>query len=465
VDIYVTLFIEAPDTGEKEAVVNQTNAPAESAQDAVSESVPATRLHGRWLMLARIVWIAVVVLILALFVTSIPAFIASLDNTCKTLFCQALIPPYSAKQYQAAGFSVNFVLIYCCAILVFFGLAYLTIGAVIFWLKSQDFVALFSSFALVTFAVTFNSSSLVLLVPGWRLPIQTISFLGNVFIGTFFYLFPNGRFVPRWTSWLIGGWIVYSGVYYFFPNSPLAQSWPISLLLPCLLVSVLVAQIYRYRRVSSQLERQQTKWVVFGISIGLSGFLLVVFLYVINVLSIVQHSPLSDLIAYTAINVFLILIPLSIAFAILRSRLWNIDTIINRTLVYGTLTVLLAAVYFGLVFAMQFLLRGLISQTSGVAIVVSTLAIAALFQPLRRRIQSLIDRRFYRRKYDAAKTLEAFSATLRNEVDLSQLRKHLITVVQETMQPVHVSLWLRSPRRHTEEPRHLEKPNRMEEGF
>lgn len=139
----------------------------------------------------------------------------------------------------------------------------------------------------------------------------------------------------------------------------------------------------------------------------------------------------------------LLLIPLSFGFSILRYRLYDIDSLINRTLVYGTLTVLLALVYFGLIFALQFLLRGIISQNNSIAIVISTLAIAAIFQPLRHRIQRIIDRRFYRRKYDAAKVVEAFSATLRNEVDLDQLSKHLIIVVKDTMQPTHVSLWLR----------------------
>jgi hypothetical protein len=151
----------------------------------------------------------------------------------------------------------------------------------------------------------------------------------------------------------------------------------------------------------------------------------------------------------------------------LRSRLWDIDILINKALVYGSLTALLALLYFGLVIGLGSLVRlftGQVSQ-SPVVIVASTLAIAALFQPLRHRLQRFIDRRFYRSKYDAAKTLEAFSATLRNEVDLSQLREELVAVVQETMQPAHVSLWLRSPQRHTEVPRRLEKPSRMEEGF
>ena len=173
--------------------------------------------------------------------------------------------------------------------------------------------------------------------------------------------------------------------------------------------------------------------------------LLIIVAIIVYIFTNVDIGPFASTLFYLPV----LSITISAGIAILRYRLYNIDILINRTLVYGVLTALLALIYFGLVFILQSLVRALAGEISQTPLVIvgSTLVIAALFQPLRRRIQQVIDRRFYRRKYDAAKTVEAFSATLRNELDLSQLREHLITVVQETMQPTYVSLWLRQPER------------------
>ena len=164
-----------------------------------------------------------------------------------------------------------------------------------------------------------------------------------------------------------------------------------------------------------------------------------------------------------------ILLPLSIGLAILRYRLWDVDALINKALVYGGLSGILGALYAGLIIGLENLagtITGGQTTRQPVVLVVSTLAIAALFLPVRSRIQSLIDRRFYRKKYDAEKMLAAFSATLRQETDLKQVREHLIALVQETMQPAHVSLWLRQPERRPSGLAHrLEPPGQTPTGL
>jgi hypothetical protein len=150
-------------------------------------------------------------------------------------------------------------------------------------------------------------------------------------------------------------------------------------------------------------------------------------------LGLLQHAAL---VSFTAV-------PIAVGFAVLKYRLYDIDVVINRTLVYGSLTATLALVYFGGVVGLQYVFRAVTGEESTLAIVASTLAIAAMFDPLRRRIRSFVDKRFYRSKYDARKTLEAFSAKLRDETDLEVLNSDLVGVVSETMQPAHVSLWLR----------------------
>jgi hypothetical protein len=193
-------------------------------------------------------------------------------------------------------------------------------------------------------------------------------------------------------------------------------------------------------------QRQQSKWIVFAIATIILADVVFAVLGLFNP-ALFQSSSLYALITSNIFLFVLLLGPVSIYIAIMRYQLYDIDVIINRSLVYGSLTVLLAMIYFGLVIGLGSLVRlftGQVSQ-SPIVIVASTLAIFALFQPLRHRIQAVIDRRFYRTKYDAAKIIANFSSTLREEVDLNTLSEHLVAVVQETMQPAHVSLWLRKP--------------------
>jgi hypothetical protein len=202
---------------------------------------------------------------------------------------------------------------------------------------------------------------------------------------------------------------------------------------------VAVASVLVRLRRSSGVERQQIKWFAYAAAVLACSTIIT---YVLSEAATLRWLGWVAFVPGMVGNAGM---PVAVGIAILRYRLYEIDILINRTLVYGSLTALLAAVYFGGVAITQATFRALTGQEKQpqLAVVVSTLVIAALFTPLRRRIQSFIDRRFYRRKYDAAKTLEAFSAKLRDETDLDALSDDLVGVVRETMQPAHVSLWLR----------------------
>jgi hypothetical protein len=208
-----------------------------------------------------------------------------------------------------------------------------------------------------------------------------------------------------------------------------------------IVVSLVWSQIYSFRRVSSPAQRRQTKWVVFGTTLAIAGsfpFQLPADLSLVG-----GDTPLVLFLLRMGFVLSYLLIPLSISVAVLRSRLFEVDILINRTLVYGLLTAMLVGLYFGGIVVLQRLFVATTGEKSTLAVVASTLVIAALFNPLRRRIQSFIDRGFYRKKYDARRTLESFSAKLRDETDLDALSDDLVGVVRETMQPEHITLWLR----------------------
>jgi hypothetical protein len=289
-------------------------------------------------------------------------------------------------------------------------------------------------------------------------------------LGTYvFLLFPDGRLPSRrWRplAWLSGTVIVLVSILvsltpgglqnlggirnpYALEDYPWLETvaYIVLPLLPLCMLASVISLVMRYRRSRGE-ERQQIKWIAFAASfVGLLYLIAMICAFIFASGAWFQAgSPLwLDLLGYAALSSFT-LVPIAIGFAVLRYRLYEIDIIINRTLVYGSLTVTLVLVYFGSVVGLQYILRALTGQESQLAIVASTLAIAALFNPLHRRIQASIDRLFYRRKYDAAKTLDEFSSKLRDETDLDALNSDLVKVVRDTMQPQHVTLWLREPK-------------------
>jgi hypothetical protein len=270
-------------------------------------------------------------------------------------------------------------------------------------------------------------------------------------------LFPNGRLPSsrwRWLAWLSAFVTIAGAVWVALSpgaignlgsiRNPLGIEGlpsgykPVQNILSALLFVAAVSTLGLRLRRTRGIEHQQIKWPAYTAVVAASG-------------SVFYDTAISEAIGlrwlewtgFVVLIVALVGFPISIGIAIVRYRLYEIDTLINRTLVYGPLTATLVALYFGVVVVLQLLFVALTSERSTLAVVASTLVIAALFNPLRRRIQSFIDRRFYRRKYDARKTLEAFSVKLRDETDLNALSEDLMGVIRETMHPAHVSLWLR----------------------
>jgi hypothetical protein len=354
----------------------------------------------------------------------------------------------SALAIQKLGLSTGTYAAFILALTIALGFICFSLGAVIFWRKFDDWMALLGALAVVA-SVTLNPNVYGMDMNsawGWLAMIMLV--LGNGVYLLLLSLFPDGRFVTRWASWLLLCWAIAVIPYFMSMSFMSSPFYPLVWL--AALGLVMIAHVYRSRTVSSPLQRQQGKWLLFGgcvaVIIGV-GLTVLPFLFP----SLGQVGSFYQLVTAPALIVLSLIVPLCIGLAILRYRLWDIDIIIHRTLLYSTLTVVLAVFYEVSVFTLQSLTSGLtFIRGNQLAIVASTFLIGGLFKPLHDRIRGVIDRRFYRRKYDAARTFAAFSATIRDEVDLNQLGIKLMAVVQETMQPAHVSLWLCHPKRHGE---------------
>jgi hypothetical protein len=385
--------------------------------------------------------VAVAFVALGSFVISVPARYAQLANPTAGVRAALAELGLSAGGYALYNVTLDAVFVSVFAV----------VAIVIFWRRSDDPMALLVATMLVVWGPLNGLFVLTGAIEGMYPALQAtlgrlVTFIGYVAWMLFFYLFPSGRFVPRWTRWLalLYG-VAFFGLWNFTPFGP--PSWPPLLFNAAVLVvwgSFPMAQLYRYVYVSDRIERQQTKWVVFGVAIAIAGALTTIFT-VGAAVDLPSERVGAKMLSMLLMDSFGLLIPLSLGVAVLRAHLFDIDVVINRTLVYGSLSVMLALVYLGGVATTQALFGTITGQEQQpqLAIVISTLVIAALFNPLRHRIQFFIDRRFYRSKYDARKTLEAFSVKLRDETDLSALSDDLVGVVRETMQPAHVSLWLR----------------------
>ena len=422
-----------------------------SARDASPPGI----LRGPQLLVVRVAWVAVAVTALAIVVFSVPSSFEFYRGVCTAAseVCSeravGQATPEGVRALREAGLSLRSYALLNVVVDKVFQLVWFAVGALVFWRRSDDRMALLVSAFLVSFGpvsvIPTVANTLIFSQPAWWLPVRGVNFVGTVCSTLFFLLFPGGRFVPRWTRWLAVVFIVnevfrvlLTSVY---PRVPALET--VSYLVFLVGVAFLVwSQVYRYRRISSPAQRRQTRWVVFGLTLGIAGTF--PFQLPVDFSLVGGDTPLALLLLKVGFSLSFLLVPLSIGVAVLRSRLFDVDVLINRTLVYGSLTLMLALVYFGGVTAAQALFSALTGQQElpQLAVVASTLAIAALFNPVRRRVQSFIDRRFYRRRYDARQTLEAFSAKLRNETDLEALNEELVEVVSKTIQPEHVSLWL-----------------------
>ncbi|MGZ3647248.1 MAG: hypothetical protein ACXVCM_25735, partial [Ktedonobacteraceae bacterium] len=366
---------------------------------------PPEQGRWRWQRIAQGIWITLALVLLIIFVANIPAFFQYASTVCAlpdagNCPTEQLTPAYVQVLNQlhlSVATAEVFLAVLCLAVSMLFWL----LGLLIFWRKSGEWIGLFVSLLLVTFGsigfLGFNLPAQSQAPPLFQTLAQIITYgLMWPAMLVFFFTFPTGRFTPRWT---LAAFVPFFAVTMLSSLSITAPFVPgVAVILTSLLP--IGVQIYRYVRVYDAVEQQQTKWFVFGLSII---FLLIIIQGLFQALAPYSGAAHAGYQLFNGPFWLLIwtIVLLSVSIPILRYRLWDIDVIINRTLVYGSLTVLLVALYVGLILALQALVRAVTGSFSQqpLVVVASTLVIAALFQPLRRRLQNFIDRRFYRRKY------------------------------------------------------------------
>ncbi|MBX3060245.1 MAG: hypothetical protein KF770_27625 [Anaerolineae bacterium] len=411
----------------------------------VNFQTASTQLNGRLLSFARLIWVVLLLLTIGKTALGFPLYYAEIRQVCTTSaeVCSQgnSLTPQQVGVLQTAGVRLDTYAKFDLGWEIITSVIWFSVGLLIFLLRPHELLALIASAMMIVFISAGYETQIQSAYPAWGTAADLIFNLGNILLFPFIGLFPGGRFAPRWMRWYWLAMIVVS-----LPTNSFWHLYPeiFNLLIFIVWASFLIlgpySQIYRYRNESTSLERQQTKWVVWGFAL-FAGAVLVGF----AIVSLFPEASLGPIFYQTFVfDLAGMLIPLSIGISVLRYRLWDIDVIIRKTVQYVVLTAVLALVYFGTIILLQTLVGQATGEQSPLIIVLSTLLIAALFTPLRRRIQAVIDRRFFRKKYNAQQVLAQFAQTARDETDMDALQAELLRVVQETMQPERVGLWLNS---------------------
>jgi hypothetical protein len=416
-------------------------------------------IHNR-LRFLRLLWLATFALMSLLFLAGIPGYYRQMLLAPSAPF-NGLLDPAMAAILAEADMSSQVYTLYRTVAALLSNFLIVLVALLIFWRRNNERGALVMSYLLLLMGIgspTIGGGLIQLGAAGVWLS-RIISAASANAVTLTFFLFPTGRFVPRWTKWVALAFFLFTLPNFLAPNSRLdfTTLMPTALLLITfpLLGTFIYAQVYRYRRLSGPVERLQTRWAMIGllaypVAWGIRGLIIELAPDLVQTSAATLRSQiLLDLFLFQPLY---LLFPIGMGIAILRYRLWDIDLIIRKTLTYSLLTGLLALVYFGTVAVLQQVFTGLMGRQPAAIIVISTLLIAALFTPLRRRIQSSIDRRFYRRKYDAQQVLARFADNARQETDPDRLTAELVNVIQETLQPQGITLWLKPATQNDKRP-------------
>ncbi len=385
-------------------------------------------LSGGWLRLAQAFWIALVLMAVIVFAGGAPLEFERLRHATVDF-----------------GLSSDAYALYLGAVDALLLLGAIAVGALILTRKANDVVALTSSLELVLLAVRATTERFAFsnAYPQWGWMVTVILYVGIAILPLVFAFFPDNQFFPRWTLW----YVLFGFVYALFVVTSAIGLSAVRFVGDILFIGVgIVAQILRYRLHATRRAQQQTKWVVFGITLAFFAYFLAMLPQIVFPAwgTVPILAARYTLVQSTIALLGLLMVPITLAISILRSQLWDIDILIRRTVTYSLVTALLLGVYFFSIVILQRVFALVMGGAQNEIItVLSTLAIAALFVPLRNRIQAVIDKHFNRSRYNAQQVLQKFALTVRDETDLEKLSAELLNVVNETMQPKSVSLWLK----------------------